>query len=102
MDGLRHRSRMDLLLLASAAITICLTIYFGLRLGDSYRIGDSEYRRGEISDLLAVFIPGLAMTVSLLLLALRQLSGGSITGQWRRERELLKEARRWDKGDPWQ
>ena len=67
------RNRADRMILAFGVAALCVTSYFALRYGTVYRIGDSEYHRVMISDKLRVFIPGLALNIALLILAVRQL-----------------------------
>ena len=83
---------MDLVLVTVAALAAGAMIYFALRYGDAYRIGDTQYRRRAMSDRFAVLVPGLVLATSVALLALRRIAGDSITAQWRREIELLSEA----------
>ena len=89
-----RRLRMDLLLVAVAVPALLLTLYFARRYGGVYRFGDSEYSRMELPDLIGMVIAGSVLLVSTGVLLLRRLAGGSITAQWRRERELLNAARR--------
>ena len=86
---MRRLSRLDLAVVIVAAVAAGATIYFGLRYGDVHRFGDSEYRRLAPYDRIAILVPAIVMGISLTLLALRRLAGGSITAQWHRELELL-------------
>ena len=90
---MRGRPRLEVVLVGAAFVSLTLALYFLLRYGDVYRIGDSEYRRAGLSDQLAYLLPSAALATSVGLLALRRLCGGSITTQWKRERELLRSAR---------
>lgn len=90
---MRGRSRLDVALVGASFVSLTLALYFLLRYGDTYRFGDSEYRRVGLSDQLAYLLPAVALATCVGLLALRQLCGGSIWAQWKRERELLGSAR---------
>jgi hypothetical protein len=90
---MRHRSRSEVVLVGAASVALTLAIYFRLRYGDAYRIGDSEHRRVGLSDQLAYLVPSVAFALCVGLGALRRLCGGSITMQWRGERHLLQSAR---------
>lgn len=85
---------MDQLLVAVAVPALLLTLFFARRYGGVYRFGDTEYRRMELADLIGMLIAGSVVLVATGLLLLRRLAGGKITAQWRRERELLNDARR--------
>lgn len=100
MFVLRGRT-MNFLLALGAVVAAGIAIHYGLRFGDVYRVGDSEYRRTLFSDLTAIVIPAVVFLALVALLALRLLAGDGITAQWRRERELLKAAEEWDGRDPW-
>lgn len=88
------RHRFEIVLSVVGVLALGLTLTFLVRYADVYRIGDSEYRRSGLSDQLAYLVPALVFTGCAGLLALRRLIGGSIAGQWKRERESLRAARR--------
>lgn len=86
------RHRFEIIVSGVGILALCLALIFLVRYGDAYHFGESEYRRTGLSDQLAYLLPTLVFTSCVGLLALRRLCGGSITGQWKRERELLREA----------
>jgi hypothetical protein len=91
---MRGRPRFELVVSVTAVLALCLALIFLVRYGDVYRIGDSEYRRTGLSDRLAYLVPTLVLAGCVGLLALRRLCGGSIAGQWKHEREELRDVRR--------
>ena len=93
IELMRGRSRPQIALVVAGFVALSLALHFRLRYGDVHRIGDSENRRVGLSDQLAYLLPAVAFAVCVALLAIRRLCGGSITAQWRRERELLRSAR---------
>jgi hypothetical protein len=88
-----HRGVFDIVLVVAAVVALTLAVYFRLRYGDVYRIGDGEYRRVGVSDQLAYVLPAAIFALSVGLLGLRRLCGGSITMQWKREQDVLRSAR---------
>jgi hypothetical protein len=94
IERMRDRPRFELALSAVAVLALGLALAALARYGDVYRVGDSEYRHTGLSDQLAYLIPALVFAGCVGSLALRRLCGGSIAGQWARDRELLRDARR--------
>lgn len=70
------------MILACAVLALCVTGYFALRYGSTYRIGESEYRRSTMTDRAALLIPALALNIALGMLAVRQLQARSNGGDW--------------------
>lgn len=93
MGMMRRRFPLEVVLVVAGFVALSLAIYFRVRYGDVYRIGDSEHRRAGLSDQLAFVVPAAAFVGCMGLLALRRLSSGSIRAQWKGEQELLRRAR---------
>jgi hypothetical protein len=91
---MRGRPRFELVISVVAVLALGLVLAALARYGDVYRVGDSEYRHTGLSDQLAYLVPALLLAGCVGLLALRRLCGGSIVGQWEREREQLRDVRR--------
>ena len=88
-----HRQPFDVAVSGAVVASAAMALYFGMRYGEPYRIGDSAHRRDTSSDFAFVAGPMVAMVVCLFVLAVRRTNPQGFRAEWRRERDELRAAK---------
>jgi hypothetical protein len=85
----------EILLLLVAIAASAVGLYFALRYGDFYKVGDTEYRREGARDAIRIIIPALIAATAATGLLLSRLTPHGLGRQYHNEVEGLREARKW-------
>jgi muramoyltetrapeptide carboxypeptidase LdcA involved in peptidoglycan recycling len=72
-----------------------IAVKFGVRYGDFYKIGDSEYRRTGTGDALRIVVPSVVAAVAVIALLLSRLMPHGLRSEFSDEIEELRQARKW-------